>query len=118
MNYEYNGNLLENERILLVASEIINKYPKVNFEKAKDAAMLEGRISQNKTKIDELNRLYNIMLVNSNDKLIVATIFKDYLEILRINPDNLNNKYYYIAGNINYYLNDKIDEFPFINEFE
>ena len=73
MDYEYNGNLLEEDRINLVANEIINKYSQISLEKAKEAAMLEGKISNTKTVNDELNRLYNIMLVNSDNKEIVST---------------------------------------------
>ena len=61
MDFEYNGNLLEDDRINLVANEIVNKYPKISIEKAKEAALLEGKISSNKTinianvKIKKLN---------------------------------------------------------------
>ena len=68
MDFEYNGNLLEDDRINLVANEIVNKYSQISLEKAREAAMLEGKISDYKTINDELNRLYNIMLVNSDNK--------------------------------------------------
>ena len=71
MDFEYNGNLLEDDRINLVANEIVNKYSQISLEKAREAAMLEGKISDYKTINDELNRLYNIMLVNSDNKEIV-----------------------------------------------
>ena len=61
MDFEYNGNLLEDDRINLVANEIVNKYSQISLEKAREAAMLEGKISDYKTINDELNRLYNIM---------------------------------------------------------
>ena len=64
MNFEYNGHLLENDRIALVAKEIVDYYPQISIEKAKEAAMLEGKISSKKTIDDEFNRLYNLMLVN------------------------------------------------------
>ena len=57
MHFEYNGNLLEDDRINLVANEIVNKYSQISFERAKEAAMLEGKISSPKTVNDELNRL-------------------------------------------------------------
>ena len=44
MKYEYNGHLLEEERINLVVKEIVEKYPLVSVERAKEVAMLEGRI--------------------------------------------------------------------------
>ena len=89
MGFEYNGNLLEDERISLVANEIIAKYPQVSMEKAKEAAMLEGKISTIKTINDELNRLYNIMLVNSDNKSIVSLVYKDFINLLS-NIDELN----------------------------
>lgn len=78
MDFEYNGNLLEDDRINLVANEIVNKYSQISLEKAREAAMLEGKISDYKTINDELNRLYNIMLVNSDNKEIVIIVYKDY----------------------------------------
>lgn len=83
MDFEYNGNLLEDDRINLVANEIVNKYSQISLEKAREAAMLEGKISDYKTINDELNRLYNIMLVNSDNKEIVIIVYKDYLEVLK-----------------------------------
>ena len=38
MDFEYNGNLLEDDRINLVANEIVNKYSQISFERAKEAA--------------------------------------------------------------------------------
>ena len=115
MKFEYNGNLLEEDRINLVAKEIIDKYPQIDIEKAKDAAMLEGRISTNKTTTDELNRLYNIMLVNSDSKKIVSIIYKDFLPLLKDkeNPDIQN--YIYLALRINNYL-ENYDEFPLLSD--
>ncbi len=52
MKFEYNGNLLEVDRIILVSNEIINKYPKIVIDKAKESAMIEGRISKEKTTND------------------------------------------------------------------
>ena len=115
MNYDYNGNLLENERIDLVAKEIINKYPQITIEKAKEAAMLEGKISKDKTIYDELNRLYNIMLVSSDDKNIVAIIYKDYLDLLN-NSYLEEDTYFNLAKGIEDYLK-AYAEFPNISEY-
>ena len=38
MRFEYNGNLLEEDRIHLVAKEIIDKDPQISIEKAQKAA--------------------------------------------------------------------------------
>ncbi len=116
MNFEYNGNLLEEDRINLVANEIVNKYSQISFEKAKEAAMLEGKISDYKTANDELNRLYNIMLVNSDNKEIVAIVYKDFLEVLKnTNIEDINN-YINLVNGINSYLQN-YTEFPFLNDY-
>ena len=112
MDFAYNGNLLEGDRIDLVANEIVNKYPQISLEKAKEAAMLEGKISNTKTVDDELNRLYNIMLVNSDDKEIVAIVYIDFLEVLKksaIEKDSDN--YIKLVDGINAYLHSNAD-FP------
>lgn len=114
MEFQYNGHLYEDERINLVAKEITNKYPFISIDKAQEAASLEGKIDIEKTPSLELNRLYNIMFVNSSNKDIVKTIYQDYLNILNDIVDD--NKYYYISQAINEYLYD-FSEFPIISEF-
>lgn len=114
MKYEYNGHLLEEERITLVANEIVNKYPQINIEQAKEAAMMEGRISTSKNLDIEFNRLYNIMLVINNDKENIAIIYNDMINVLNRYQDSKNINYYYnIVLEINKFLNNERD-FPFL----
>ena len=117
MNFEYNGNLSEDDRLKLVASEIITKYPEISPKKAIESAMLEGKISKDKTIDDELLRLYNIMLVNSNDKKIVTTIYNDFINLIKNNLIEEGNKFYHVAESINEYLNN-ISDFTVLSDFE
>lgn len=118
MDFEYNGNLLEEDRINLVANEIVNKYSQIGFEKAKEAAMLEGKISNSKTINDELNRLYNIMLVNSNNKEIVLIVYKDFLNLLNnTNIEIDKNNYLNLVDGINAYFQNHA-EFPFLSDYQ
>ena len=115
MKYEYNGNLLEEDRIKLVAKEITAKYPQISIENARKVAMLEGKVSGPKTIKDELNRLYNIMLINSEDKQIVKTVYQDFMNIIIKNYYNDGIiKYIDIAEDIQQYLQT---EFPLISEY-
>ncbi len=116
MNYEYNGNLLEDERINLVAKEILTKYPVISKENAINAAMLEGKIDKEKSLDMELNRLYNIMLVNSYDKNIVKIVYNDYLNILKQNYIEEDNIHLIIEKQILDYLNG-FSTFPIISDF-
>ena len=112
MRYEYNGNLIEYERIELVAKEIVEKYKDISYDKALEAAMLEGYISKDITLNDILLRLYNIMFVNKNNKKIVTKVFKDFVEELyNYNDDNDNIYYYDLITEIQNYLNNK-SSFP------
>ena len=118
MDFEYNGNLLEDDRINLVANEIVNKYSQISFERAKEAAMLEGKISNPKTVNDELNRLYNIMLVNSYNKQIVTIVYKDFLEVLKnSNIEEDRDNYINLVDEINAYLQNNA-EFPFLSDYQ
>lgn len=118
MDFEYNGNLLEDDRINLVANEIVNKYSQISLEKAKEAAMLEGKISDYKTINDELNRLYNIMLVNSDNKEIVSIVYKDFLEVLKnSNIEEDRNNYINLVDGINAYLQNYA-EFPLLSDYQ
>lgn len=117
MKYEYNGNLLEDDRINLVVNEIIKKYHWIPKEKAKEAAMLEGKISEDKNIDIEFNRLYNIMLVINDDKKNLRNVYIDYLNLLNDNKGYEKVGYYYnIAIEISNFLMNK-REFPYLDEF-
>ena len=116
MEYLYNGNLLESERIEQVSHDITNKYPVISLDKAYDAALLEDKISTyNITNDFKLNRLYNIMLVYRDNKYLLLYIFIDYLNILN-NNSNISNIYSDIAKDIKLYLVGE-HSFPFISDY-
>ena len=107
MDFEYNGNLLEDDRINLVANEIVNKYSQISFERASP-----------KTVNDELNRLYNIMLVNSDNKEMVTIVYKDFLEVLKnSNIEEDRDNYINLVDGINAYLQNNA-EFPFLSDYQ
>lgn len=117
MKFEYNGNLFEKDRINLVAKEILEKYPNINIEKAKEAAMMEGKLSSNITDVDILNRLYNIMLTNREDKVIVLKVFKDFMDVIKKNTlDDKTDIYISLSKAINDYLQN-FSDFPFISDY-
>ena len=117
MKYEYNGNLLEEDRINLVAKEIITKYPQINLNQAKEIAMLEGKISTDCNLDIMFNRLYNIMLVMNNDINLVKTIYSDLINILKNNQNDAKIDYYYnVTLEINNFLKKERD-FPYLDEF-
>ena len=108
MQYEYNGNLLEEDRINLVAKEIITTYPEIPIDKAKESAMLEGRISIDCNLEMVFTRLYNIMLIMSNDKSIVKRVYMDLFNILNANQNDGKIDYYYqVLEKIYYFLNSE-----------
>ena len=119
MQYEYNGNLLEEDRINLVAKEIITTYPEIPIDKAKESAMLEGRISIDCNLEMVFTRLYNIMLIMSNDKSIVKKVYLDLFNILNVNVNQNDEKidyYYQVLEEIYNFLNCE-RTFPSLDEF-
>ena len=118
MNFEYNGNLLEEDRIVNVVNDIVSKYPQVGKDRAKQAAMLEGKISSTVTSSDKLDRLYNIMLVCNDDKDLVTLVYQDYLHILDHEKLELDNtKYVDLASRIYTFLKGT-SEFPYMSDYQ
>ena len=117
MQYEYNGNLKEEDRINLVVNEIITAYPEIPIDKAKEIAMLEGKISTDCNLEMVFTRLYNIMLIMSNDKSIVKRVYLDLFNILNSNQNDEKIYYYYqVLEEIYKFLMDE-RYFPLLNEF-
>lgn len=117
MKYEYNGNLLEEDRIALVTKEIIASYPEIEIEQAKEAAMLEGKISTPPDIKMKFERLYNIILVLRNDVMKIKNPYNDLVQLINSNNNDENINYYYnITLEIANFLMNKRD-FPFLEEF-
>lgn len=117
MKYEYNGNLLEDDRINLVANEIMQKYNDINQQQAQEAAMLEGKISTLPDNRMKFNRLYNILLVLRNDVMKTKEPYNDLVNLINNHPNDPDINYYYtVAIEIANYLMNKRD-FPFLEEF-
>lgn len=116
MDFEYNGNLLEEERVEQVTKEILMKYPNYNKEKAHEASRLEGAISEEKNLTMELTRLYNLMLTSKEEKDVVYEIYKDFLLCLEKNIDEKNNYFYQVAEDIYGYLTNT-KPFPYLNKY-
>lgn len=117
MNFEYNGNLLEEDRIQQVVNEIIQKYPQVSMDRAREVAMLEGRISANKTVNDELNRLYNLMLVYNDNKAMVSFFYTDYMHLLENTNLEKIGLFVFLANGVRDYLQGYTD-FPFLSDYQ
>ena len=116
MKYEYNGNLLEDERVDLVSKEITSKYSEINLDEARQIAMLEGRISTNPNLEIVFTRLYNIMLIMSYNKEFVKKVYNDLINVLKVNSnDEKFVDYYNVSLEIANYLDNK-REFPFLEE--
>ena len=113
VKYEYNGHLLEEERIEKVALEIVEKYPHVSMDQARDAARLEGRISTEKDALMQFDRLYNIMLIMEDDRRGMLPVYNDLVEVLKNNSEDENaERYFKLALGIQDYLKNN-GEFPF-----
>ena len=97
MEYNYNGNMLFEDRLDDVSSEITNAYPEVSQEKALFVASLEDPITTYPNINIMTKRLYNLMLVNYDNKLLQSKIFYDMIKIYK-NSSSLSNE------NINLFL--------------
>ena len=119
MNFEYNGNLEENKRVLQVAEEIINYYPEIPLETAKTIASLEEPITTEVNSVMYFKRLYNILFIIQNNTNIFSKIYNDIVNIYNLyltsnnNDDILNRMMEELAK----YVNKERSDFPVISEF-
>ena len=93
MNYQYNGHLSEEERIEVVATEIVKQYAEINAREAKKIATLEGSISTPCNFDMIFSRLYHIMLIMNQEKEIVRKVYRDLLSCLKESP--VTDKFYF-----------------------
>ena len=118
MKYEYNGNLLEEDRINLVSKEIMERYPNINISLARQVAMLEGKISTEKTTEMEFNRLYNILLLSNHNPISMKLVYADLISLIENNKQDPKINYYHaVLLEIYNYLQGQRD-FPLLEEFE
>ena len=116
MNYQYNGHLSEEERIEVVATEIVKQYPEINDREAKKIAALEGSISTPCNFDMIFSRLYHIMLIMNQEKEIVRKVYRDLLSCLKESP--VTDKFYFyqqVVIEIYQFLMDE-REFPLLEE--
>ncbi len=117
MSYEYNGHLIDDERVNLVAHEIMDKYPEIDVIKAEQIARLEGSISTEPNINVKFNRLYNIMLIMHDDENFVIKVFKDLLMVFKKNRFSYCSDYYdNILKELLGFLEHR-REFPYLDEF-
>ena len=81
MEYNYNGNLLVEDRINEVAKDIQKEYPEINYELAKSIATLEAPITTEVTDEMRFRRLYNILLFTQNDKHLQTKLTSEIIPV-------------------------------------
>ena len=119
MNFEYNGNLEENQRILQVAKEISDYYPEVTFENAKLIASLEEPITNNVDTIMYFKRLYNTLFIVQQNKNLSTKIYNEIIQVynLYLVSNLCDNIIDSIMSELTKYFNGERIDFPIISEF-
>lgn len=80
MNYDYNANLLFEDRVALITNEIIKAYPEIDKDIAMKIAAIEEPISTDNIIDCKYKRLYNILRFNINNEKIKNKVIYDMLE--------------------------------------
>ena len=93
MNYEYNGHLTEEERKNKVSKEITSYYKEINEKEENLIASLEEPITTPPTSVIKFMRLFNILFVIQNNKVLFNKIYNDLENTFKI----------YLSSNINDY---------------
>ena len=79
MNYEYNGNLLYEDRLENVAKDIRLEYPTIPLHIAKYIAAMEIPITTEVTDEMRFRRTYNILYVCRNKKELKVKLFNQLI---------------------------------------
>lgn len=119
MEFEYNGNLVENERVELVANEIMKLYPEIDFSKAKAVAFLEEPITTSVNDVMHFKRLYNILMLCYNEKALFSKVLSDLNVIYRkiMNESSCFESVDVIMNELSKFIIGERIDFPLISEF-
>lgn len=120
MEFEYNGNLEEKDRIELVAKEINNYYPEISLIKARLIASFESPVTTSFNNVMLFKRLYNILFILHKDKMIFSKIFPELNKTYNLIMDDINVSESVIDDimrEINNYIKGERRDFPIISEF-
>ena len=111
MRFEENSNCTLEERIKLVAKEIVDAYPEVSLEYAKTIAMHDEPISEPVTNDMKFIRYYYMMMFLKDLR------YNMYIELYRLYNEGLNNKKLsMLMEEIDNYMLEKRKDFPIISE--
>lgn len=118
--FEYNGNKDFDSRIELVSNEIRKLYKDISIEDSKKIALLEDPITTEFNIMMYFKRLYNILFIVQNNRILFNRVFVDlknnYIKYKQ-RPDK--NEYFLdnLVIEINKFVNQERLEFPMLNEF-
>lgn len=102
MRFERNDCLEYEEKIKLVAKEIMDKYKYISEEEAEKVAGLASDIEYNPTPDDKMDRYYYILRIIGRDHIEFANVFNDLYKLYEEgfekeeNITNMNNIIKYI----------------------
>lgn len=120
MEFEYNGNLDEKDRIELVAKEINNYYPEINLIKSRLIASFEEPITTSFNNVMLFKRLYNILIVLHKDNVVFNKVFPELsrtYNLIMNDSSNYDSIIDSIMVEINNYIKGERLDFPIISEF-
>ena len=110
MKFEYNKDLLFEERVRLVTKEILSEYPLISAQSAKEAASLATPIDDKVLPEDKLDRYYFIMKIIGNKHDEFSHVFNDAFEVYQ--NGIRDDKYNTLMENIIKYMKGEMEVFP------
>ena len=110
MKFEYNANLVFDERVQMVVNEIKNSYPNITDEDAYAVAVLDSPIDDKSTNDDKFFRYYLIMRILGKNNSEFMNVFKDMYELFNRGLKSQKNKRAIIEI-VNYVIGDR-NSFP------
>ena len=114
MRFEENSHCDFEEKVNLVIKEIVDAYPDISYEKAKEIAILDETINKPADNDIKFMRFYYMLLVLKQNLKYKKELFVEMFNLA--NSGLKDQKLYYIFNEIYNFMSGKRVDFPVISE--
>lgn len=114
MRFEENGHCDFEEKVDLVTKEILDAYPNISIEKAREIAILDETINRPVDNDIKFVRYYYMLLVLNKSIYYRKELFAKMFDLIKLGLNDSN--LYYLFNEVYNFLSGKRIDYPIISE--